>query len=163
MSDTSESWLPFIVAQYHLEGHHRRTEHWSLAALSSRSRAHIFEVVGTDATFNYAPRLDTDFARNPLFRGGCIVGHVRASGIAQLTELLRAVRVVRYALDWDCQNWVMDALRLLRDMDLDDAEALGFRLVSTSERAMRDELGAEKERWEVADDTIEERLFPASA
>lgn len=156
-SPNNESWLPLVVAQYNLESHPRRTEHWALAVLRSRLKAEIFEVAGTSDTFNYAPRCDDTFSRHPQLRGGCLVGRVRSDRLDWLREALgNSVAIIRYSDAWDCQDWVMDALRYLKDRAEDGVEVRIAR-----ERAIREELVLERERWDTAEDTIEERLFSA--
>lgn len=69
-----------------------------------------------------------------------------------LKERLKDVRVIRGDPDFDFQTWVIDALRLIRESEEVEIE-------TASEKAIRLELGLEKERWEVAEETIEERIF----
>jgi hypothetical protein len=53
--------------------------------------------------------------------------------------------------EWDCQTWVMEALRWMKYTGLVTTD-IGKCYIIT-------ELAAEKERWECADDTVEVRLF----
>ncbi|EJD49624.1 hypothetical protein AURDEDRAFT_59280 [Auricularia subglabra TFB-10046 SS5] len=152
-SPDNEIWLPLIVARYNLDSHPRRTEHWALAVLRSRLNAEIFEVAGTSDTFNYAARRDDTILRHPQLRGGCLVGRVRSDKLDWMREVLRTgVAVVRYSNAWDCQDWVMDGR---------DAAEDGLGILISCERAIREERVSEWERWDAAQDTIEERLFPA--
>ncbi|KIM36730.1 hypothetical protein M413DRAFT_448872 [Hebeloma cylindrosporum] len=72
-----------------------------------------------------------------------------------ILEKLREIDVIRYkAEEFDCQTWVIQALRLLKD-----AEEEGVNIYEVSDRKIREELIRERERWELAEDTLEERLF----
>jgi len=52
---------PLIVAQYAIEGHIRRTEHWGLVVLESSNVGHVFELVGNTDTFAYQTKLSPRF------------------------------------------------------------------------------------------------------
>ena len=77
-------------------------------------------------------------------------------GFEPFEEVLKQVEVIRHDVHrFDCQVWVANALRLLRDLD----ESIVVKGM-TSESAIREELRQEMERWEVADETLEEREYP---
>ncbi|KAJ7271105.1 hypothetical protein C8J57DRAFT_1065622 [Mycena rebaudengoi] len=143
---------PIIVARHKIENHATRTEHWNLVVLKSMNHAFVFEVVGNSDTFTYVPTEIHNFARLLNFRGGCRVGEIAEDRLDWLKERLRQIPVLRYEPSFDCQTWVFDALRLLKDD--------GVVTEDTSERLIRAELKLEEERWEESEDTIEERLFP---
>lgn len=149
------SSYPLIVAQYAIEGHPRRTEHWALVALINKSTARIYELYGNSDTFGYIPRDETSFDRVLNFRGGCHVGTIPAGieELLRLEERLREVPVVRGSLDSDSQTWIVQSFRLLRED--------GILLKGVNEAFVREELGCDKERWETGEDTVNERLFPA--
>ena len=64
---------------------------------------------------------------------------------------MQEILIIRNNPEWDCQTWVMEALRWMKYNGLITADI--------GERRIRTELAADKERWEVADDTVEVRLF----
>jgi len=147
------SQYPLIVAQYTLDGHATRTEHWSLVALcGSRNTARIFEVVGNTDTFAYRPHDVTSFARSRRLCGGCLVGYIPESHLGWLMDRLRIVSVRRNDPGFDCQTWVISAVNLLRSD--------GLVFANINEWSIRQELAREMERSETGHDTIEERLFP---
>ncbi|KAF8065005.1 hypothetical protein FPV67DRAFT_1450842 [Lyophyllum atratum] len=143
---------PLIVAQYNLEGHPRRTEHWSLAALLDVDRAHIFELAGNSSTYQYSSQIDNRFGRSQRLRGGCHVGSIAADKVDWLENRLRDVTVVYGDEEFDCQTWVLEALRLISNDN-------GVELRVISEKLIREELIREIERWESGEDTVEDRLF----
>ncbi|EGO31234.1 hypothetical protein SERLADRAFT_377101 [Serpula lacrymans var. lacrymans S7.9] len=144
--------LPLIVAQYGITGHPTRTEHWSIAILSSKMNARIFELAGNYDTFVYAPKTVTRFTQSQSMMGGCHIANIPASRVNWLEERLKSVPVIRNDPNFDCQTWVIEALRLMK-YD-------GVISQNISEVAIRTEMAKEKERWDVADDTVEVRLFP---
>lgn len=146
---------PLVLLQYNIEGHPRRTEHWSLVVPLSRSSAHIFQLEGNYDTFRYEYSYVDKFSESSSMRGGVRIGEIRSDAVLWLKEKLRDVRVVRHDPEFDCQNWVLEAIQLLKDVG-------GIIYSGITERGVRHELYEEKERWEVADDTIIERLYPSS-
>src|ERR1700733_5655268 len=132
---------PLIVIQYPITGHIKRTEHWSIVAMKSLQEAYVFEVVGNFDTYAYVPRFDSDFGSSPETRGGCQVGTIAEEKLGWLERRLREVRVVRYDTEFDCQTWVMDAIRMLQDD--------GVVMKHVNERRIRAELALESEKWEI--------------
>lgn len=155
----SASTYPLIVFQYVLEGHPTRTEHWNLVVLRSREEATVHELRGNYDTFTYAcSELDnfTAYTLSAGCRGGCLIGQVpaKAGDDGWLKEALNKVPVIRSDRRFDWQTWVIAVIRALRDM------RPGVIDQDVTERYIRDELIKEMERWNVADDTVEERLYP---
>ncbi|KAL1756514.1 hypothetical protein FB107DRAFT_290038 [Schizophyllum commune] len=148
---------PLIVYQRALDSHVRRTEHWGLAVLFSRTDARIFEIVGNMDSFGYVPRAARKYASDPAWRGGLYIAHVAHADIDALDARLRALPIVKNDPDFDCQTWVLGALRILKQDGVISTE------IDVREPIVRAELELEKERWEAADDTVDERLFPHAA
>ena len=134
-------------------GHPRRTEHWALAVPISHSIAHVFQLEGNYDTFHYTSARVDRFSESSSMRGGIQIGEIQTGAVSWLGERLKDVRVITCNPDFDCQNWVLDAVRLLRDTG-------GIIYPGITEQFVRYELYREKERWEIAEDTIIERLFP---
>lgn len=143
---------PLVVAQYDLRSHPRRTEHWNVAILESRERAHIYELAGDTDTFHYEYKVVSNFARSANFRGGCYVGSITEDKVAWLNEKLREVNIVLHNPDFDAQTWVINAVRHLKGEE-------GVVIEEVRERVIRAELELEKDRWDAVEDTIEDRLF----
>ncbi|RDB28042.1 hypothetical protein Hypma_002197 [Hypsizygus marmoreus] len=143
---------PLIVAQYELEGPHpRRTEHWNLVVLQDPNHAHVFDIIGNHSNFQYYPYYTDRFSRMQRLQGGCHVGTISAAQLKWLETRLRSVEIVYNDVNFDCQDWVLNALRMLRED--------GLAITLTSEKTIREELKREQERWDVGDDTLEDRLF----
>ena len=146
------STYPLVVAQSRIEGHPRRTEHWSLIAIMPKGNARVYELVGSYDSFTYKPHEVNGFGRSHDLRGGCKVGEIPADSLDWLATKLQDVQVVRNNPEFDCQNWVMNAIWLLMEM------GTGIIDSHINERFIRDELKTEDERWEVADHTLFERM-----
>lgn len=142
---------PLIVAHYDLQGHPRRTERWSLVALQDANNVFEFELTGSWNNYQYIAGHKTRFGRTQTLRGGCKVGTIPAAKIDWLKTRLRDIEVVYNDINFDSQDWVLAALRMLR--------ADGLPISLTSETNIREELAAERVRWDVGEDTIEDRLF----
>ncbi|KAF8710183.1 hypothetical protein AX14_013322 [Amanita brunnescens Koide BX004] len=120
----------------------------------SRSDAHVFQLEGNYDTFRYEYSYVNRFWDSSC--GGVRIGEIRPDATPWLKEKLQEVRVVRNDPDFDCQTWVLEAIQLLKDVG-------GIIYSGITERGVRQELYEEKERWEAADDTIIERLYPSIA
>lgn len=148
--------IPLAVFQYALEGHPTLAMYWNIVALKSREDAVIFELAGNADTFTYITKECDNFNQIASLRGGVRVGAIREDRIPWMAEVLKQVEVIRHDVHrFDCQVWVANALRVLRDQD----ESIVVKGM-TSESAIREELRQETERWEVADETLEEREYP---
>ena len=148
--------IPLAVFQYALEGHPTLTEYWNIVALKSRQEAIIFELAGNADTYTYITKENHNFSRITSLRGGVRVGSIPEDKIPWMQDILKQVFILRHNLHaFDCQVWVVNALRLLRDHD----EAIILQGM-TSIGALREELRQEMERWEAADETLEEREYP---
>ncbi|TFK31865.1 hypothetical protein BDQ12DRAFT_693388 [Crucibulum laeve] len=153
MAESSCHGLPIIVAHYDLQGHPRLTEHWNLAILASHQTVHIFEVRGNSDSFTYMPELNIASPLNQMsnYRGGCHVGYMPADSVERIREKLRDVPVVKYGSYWDGQIWCMNAIKLLKEE--------GYIFPKMNEPHVRKELAEDMERWQQAEDTIDERLL----
>lgn len=148
--------FPLVVAQYELKGHPRRTEHWALAALHSAMDANIYQIEGGITNYSYQPSMHNTFQRSQKLRGGCLVGSVLSTKLDRLQALLQNVPVIRNDERWDCQVWIIEALRYLKS-----AREPGITVVESSESAIREELKQEQARWADGEDMLEDRLFAA--
>ncbi|KAK7436175.1 hypothetical protein VKT23_019251 [Stygiomarasmius scandens] len=167
---------PFLVVQYAVENHSRRSEHWALAVLelsqppvlatftpkrppANRATVHLYQLTGTTDTFefSYASLPYIEFIREPTLCGGCLVGFIPApcySNVTWLKTNLRfGVRIYRGDPGWDCQDWVLDCIRWLKPGWVENA---------TGEESIREELVREKQRWEDVADVVYERLINSS-
>jgi len=144
------SLVPLTVAAFAITGHQRRKEQWSLVAPVSREEVHVFELKGTYDTFEYVHSVSHVFMGSPRLRGGCEVGRIRADQLNWLELKLKEVPIVWNDEDFDGQDWVVEAVYLLKEYG-------GIIHKGVGERMIREELEAELERWDCADDIFYER------
>ncbi|KAF8905624.1 hypothetical protein CPB85DRAFT_1315242 [Mucidula mucida] len=146
--------LPVIISQHDLLAHPRRTEHWALAVITdiALGSARVFQLIGGMDSFCFESVDVTIIDATAEYCGGVQVGEIAPSDIADLEKWLRAVPIHRHRTDWDCQDWVVDAVRAL---SMDDR---GVVFADMTERSIRAELKEEKERWQTGQDLVHERL-----
>ena len=144
--------IPLIVAQYELKGHPTRTEHWNLVAIISSSQTYTFEVRGNTDSFTYvAEPTPVPLNKILMYRGGCQVGGIPTHSLPQIAEMLGEIPIVKHDLSWDCQTWVILAIKLLK--------SAGFVFAQVDEPYVRERLLEDMNRWEEADLTVDERLL----
>ncbi|KAF9011811.1 hypothetical protein BDQ17DRAFT_1233188 [Cyathus striatus] len=151
MSQDTE--IPLIIAQYEMKGHPRRTEHWNLIALASPSRVHVFELRGNVNTYFYTAEFNVraNLSSVPTYRGGCHVGQIPVHALQSIKILLAQIQIVKFEPSWDCQVWVMEGVKLLKEH--------GFVFPQVIESYVRRELAEDMERWNLVEDTVDERLL----
>ncbi|KAI8974760.1 hypothetical protein BD414DRAFT_497367 [Trametes punicea] len=148
--------LLLVVAQQDLKGHHRRTEHWALIVLSPTSRAvHVLQLAGNMDTFHFEVLHAPDVLQIVDLCGGCCVGEVAADSLDRLRDKLSGQRIVLHDRMWDCQDWLLEAVRALKEekggwVEIDDW---------FTERELRERLQEEKELWEQGQDHYFERML----
>ncbi|CDO76608.1 hypothetical protein BN946_scf184868.g22 [Trametes cinnabarina] len=78
-----------VVAQQDLQGHHRRTEHWSLIVISPPSRApDLLQLAGNMDTFHFETMQVPDVLTIAGLCGGCPVGDIAADSLDKLKDKL---------------------------------------------------------------------------
>ncbi|KAI0658439.1 hypothetical protein C8Q70DRAFT_195594 [Cubamyces menziesii] len=148
--------LQLVVAQQDLQGHHRRTEHWALVIVSPKSRtADVLQLAGNMDTFHFEALRVSDVLKLGDLCGGCRVGDIAADSVDKLRDRLASHRIILHDKMWDCQDWLLEAIRDLKD------EAGGWVQIDSwfTERGLREKLREERELWERADDHFFERLY----
>ncbi|KAF8163397.1 hypothetical protein B0H34DRAFT_322003 [Crassisporium funariophilum] len=117
-----------------------------------RTQPTCTRLLATQAHFIMLSSEFDKFSRSETLRGGCLVGHIAPDKLDWLKTRLQGVTIVYNDPEFDCQTWVLDALRFIRDDE-------GVEVRNTNEERIRKELALEKERWDSGEDTIENRLF----
>ncbi|KAJ7361318.1 hypothetical protein DFH08DRAFT_684148 [Mycena albidolilacea] len=147
--------LPLVVVQYELYGHVRRSEHWVLAAVTDieTASARVLNIIGGTDTFQFNAKDVRGMGRSRTYLGGVLVGTVPQNKLPALEQWVRAIPIHRGQPTWDCQNWVIEAIRELR------MDNRGIVLKGISEAHIRECLAEEKERAETGESLIHERGF----
>lgn len=158
---------PLFVTQREIVGHPTRAEHWDFVVFIDQDDYEVHELEGNYDTFEYVPKTKSGLGKTPDFRGGCLVGFLRPEHItprrhhsgrqpdSPLVQWLRSVEVVRGMQTFDCQNWIIHSLVVLREQ--------GVILSGVNEKLIREELGREKERDEYGEDLLHERIMAVKA
>ncbi|KIM36731.1 hypothetical protein M413DRAFT_448873 [Hebeloma cylindrosporum] len=145
-----------VVAQYDRGEGNLGKEHWSLVLFEDRDAVWTFQILGNQDTYEYVPGRHENFTSSRSYRGGCAVGTVTADKVEWVMDKLREVTIIRGdASKFNCQTFVMDGLRLLKY-----AEEEGVVITVVDRQFIINELAQERENWETAGCTVEERLFP---
>ncbi|KAI0923472.1 hypothetical protein AcV5_009010 [Taiwanofungus camphoratus] len=90
-------------------------KHWSLLLLNSDGRAVAYQVTGSTDTYEFKEPEDIEYKKDQTYMGKVDVGHVDMMKQAEMLEVLRKVRITRGDLNWNCQNWVVAALKELSE------------------------------------------------
>ena len=156
------SRVRLAIAQYDRPGHPSPPghEHWALVvaipgAPSQAGGWQVFQIVGNTDTYCYQTKAFCETER-ALLCGGCAVGELLqgAEGVEWLKDHLEsAVEIVRGDPAWNCQRWVVEVVRELRQHP--DRVAV---LPSFNERKARAVLFKEREDWECGEDHYFGRL-----
>jgi hypothetical protein len=158
---------PLFVTQHEIVGHPTRDEHWNFVVFIDQDDYEVHELEGNYDTFEYLPKTKTGLGNTPDFRGGCLVGFLSLEQItprrqtgkklpdSPFVQWLRSVDVIKGTQAFDCQNWVIHSLVVLREQ--------GVTLPGVNEKMIREELEREKERDEYGEDLIHERILEATA
>lgn len=148
-------------------GHPTRTEHWNFVVLIDPDDYEVHELEGNYDTFEYLPKSKSGLGNSPDFRGGCLVGSLSTEQISPrrhssstqpdspFVQWLRTVEVVKGTQAFDCQNWIIHSLVVLREQ--------GVILPGINEKMIREELEREKKRDELGEDLLHERILAAKA
>jgi hypothetical protein len=121
--------LDVVVAQH---GHERLpgAKHWSIVVITDTVNLEgvAFEVTGSTTTYEVKQPEEVQLLNSQSYMGRIKVGTVhidRAFGIedtAAVGTIIQSTPVVRGSLNWNCQNWVVAALKRLRDAQYDISE-----------------------------------------
>ncbi|OSC99533.1 hypothetical protein PYCCODRAFT_1460751 [Trametes coccinea BRFM310] len=157
---TSSNNYLLVVAQQDLQRHHRRTEHWALVVMSPGKRSVLlFQLAGNLDTFHFETMEVSDVLAIAGLCGGCRVGEIAADGLEHLTSTLATQRIILHDRMWDCQDWLYEALRTLKEEGGGPVKIDGW----LTERDLRAKLREEKELWERAEDHYFERMSRENA
>jgi hypothetical protein len=95
-------------------------------------------------TFATQDRFDIPLQNGDDWRGSHVIGYVAPSRLHDLLNHIALVPVVRHRWNWNCQNWVYDVLKGLKDPDLYTDEKATFGKLQTHMLCLL-------EAWEVGD------------
>lgn len=117
----------------------------------TNSNGEMHELRGNYDTFTYVSERKERWTESVALCGGCLIGYVSPSMLPHLRDILQGVTIVKHDRRFDCQTWIIMALRSLQK------NGIVFR--DMNEQKLRDELAADKERDETGHEVIYERII----
>lgn len=110
--------VTIAVAQYEIPPFKYPQIHWSLVAFVPGSRqATRYHIIGNTDSYGFDVGAVRDLLRSTKLMGGVKVAEISEEFVANgwLEDKLRRVPIVRNDPKWNCQSWVVDAIRTLAD------------------------------------------------
>ncbi|KAK0235977.1 hypothetical protein EDD85DRAFT_623142 [Armillaria nabsnona] len=127
----------------------RGAKHWSIVVMTDPKKMTgiAYQISGGTETYEVKPPEGVDLLDTPTYMGRVKVGKVTSNmvhgdnGVVSLGFILTRTPVVLGNVHWNCQNWVAEGLKRLKDahhsIDDDSLESLQRRLSSVG-RESRD-------------------------
>ncbi|KAG8212840.1 hypothetical protein J3R82DRAFT_11141 [Butyriboletus roseoflavus] len=140
-------YFPIEVVQFwrgEYRPRHPLPLHWAIIVRTSPERGNCHEIVGDIDTYATQDRFDIPLLKGGDWRGNHVIGYVSPARLDDLLNHIALVPVVRHRFGWNCQNWVYEALKGLRDPELYTDASMSFGTLQTQMWCLLD-------AWEVAD------------
>jgi hypothetical protein len=90
-------------------------KHWALILFKPDHSTIAYQTTGSTDTYEYKEPEEIQIAESQTYMGKVDVGTVDVEKLEHFEEVLRDVPITRGDLYWNCQNWVVQALRALSD------------------------------------------------
>jgi len=136
--------LSVVVAQY---GHVRLpgAKHWAIVVItdSSKLKGVAFQITGSTNTYEVKQPEEVKLLHSNTYMGSVRVGTVHkdyAFGAEGLATIVQHTPVVRGNLNWNCQNWVVAALKHLKDAQYSISEASVEELQAQFTQVQREDM-----------------------
>lgn len=112
-------------------------KHWSLLLFNPSSNLPTaYQTTGSTETYTLKPPELVDLSTDNTFMGKVDVGLIDLDKVEEFERVLGGVGVTRGRLDWNCQNWVVEALGKLKEsgfgVEAAGQEELGKRLAAVT-------------------------------
>lgn len=118
--------------------------HWSIIVRTSAKRGNSHEIVGDIDSYATQDRFDIPLQYGADWRGSHVVGYVSPARMDDLLNHIALMPVVRGRWSWNCQNWVYEALKGLKDKEMYTDVNMTFGSLQTHMMCLL-------EAWEVGD------------
>lgn len=126
-----------------------RVKHWAIVVVldAQQTRCIAYQITGSTDTYEIKPPEPVTLTDTKAYLGKVRVGHVEHQRLhAFSSSLASADRVIRGDKGWNCQNWVVDSLEVLKRQGHiimgDDVEDVSKKWLSDSlEKAVREDAG----------------------
>jgi hypothetical protein len=122
--------------------------HWAILVRIEKTTAKFYQIKGFSGSFS----LDTtqeheNFTRSGSWRGAFEVGTIDVNDLGRFEEVIGGVPIL-HEEGWNCQSWVVSALRRLQD-----AKILKSKL-TFSQATLLNELKDIEAKWEIAESSF---------
>lgn len=92
---------------------HGNYDHWALFLKCQEERI-IFEVTGQHPDFT-RNTIQSEPGRSQRHKKSVLVAEIRKSDVTELKKLMKDQKVDNDTMDWNCQDFVLEALDTLRE------------------------------------------------
>lgn len=92
----------------------RGAKHWAILREIDDDRSVAYQITGSTTTYAIKAPEVIIAMRSMTYLGKVVVGLVEESQFALVEEVLQGVPVTQGDLQWNCQNWVVQALGELK-------------------------------------------------
>lgn len=110
--------------------------HWSFLLSHPKGGATAYQVGGTPQNYEFRKPAVVEPRKASTFMGKVDVGTIELSSQTRLEEVLREIPVVQGNENWNCQTWVVEGLKALREK--------GFEVEVPSQQELSMRLGKAK-------------------
>lgn len=139
--------LDIVVAQY---GHAKLpgARHWAIVVITNQEnmKGIAFQVTGSTNTYEIKQPEEVELLRLTTYMGNIKVGTVYrdyafGEDSTALFAIIQNTPVVRGNRNWNCQNWIVDALKRLKDAQHNISEEISLEgLQAQLSRAQREDI-----------------------
>ena len=111
-------------------------KHWSFLLDTSEGCAITYQLTGSTNTYELKEPEEIEILESQTYLGRVVVGTIDTAKQGQLLNLLKKVPITRGNLQWNCQNWIAEALQALKEN--------GFDVVTLNHKDLHTSLQAAK-------------------
>ncbi|OBZ66733.1 hypothetical protein A0H81_13192 [Grifola frondosa] len=143
--------LPILVSQYNRVNAPSNAQygfHWEICIQSGFDKdrcplGYVYHIVGSTASYGYQKMEGVRYTTSENWRGSFEVGRIKEQDLPAIERNLSQVQILKDDPNWNCQNWVIAALRKLT--------AQGFINAHYSMEALQHQMNILNEQWEQGD------------
>ncbi|KAK7695066.1 hypothetical protein QCA50_002256 [Cerrena zonata] len=110
----------------------QQNTHWSFLLAHPKGGAIAYQVGGSPQSYEFRQPAVVEPRKAATFMGKVDVGTIELSNQTKLEDVLRQIPVVRGSEKWNCQTWVVEGLKALREkgfeVEVPSQEELSARL-----------------------------------
>ncbi|KAL0958197.1 hypothetical protein HGRIS_000360 [Hohenbuehelia grisea] len=92
----------------------RGAKHWSFLLMNFDGTAIAYQISGSTNDYYLKDPVLVVPNRVQSYMGRVNVGQISVERVKDFDDVLKSVPVIRGSLQWNCQDWIIDALTMLR-------------------------------------------------